>query len=203
MKISLRFLKFSSNGILLSLFLTSCFQSDYTRLVKKELASGIRKDSIILGLELGDSREEFYAKCTDLNKQQLITQGTSGFSVLHFFKDSLVHQKSTEIKLLFSPIFDKGDTLAGMDLDYSYVDWAPWNKSMQSDSLEIKLIRLLELQYKGNPFMEVKSKEVPLKVKVDGNRRLILVKKNDHIVSVKVQDILHPNYMHSVSKNQP
>ena len=51
--------------------------------------------------------------------------------------------------------------------------------------------------------MEVKSKEVPLKVKVDGNRRLILVKKNDHIVSVKVQDILHPNYMHSVSKNQP
>lgn len=203
MKTNLKFLKSLISLFAVAVVLTGCFQSDYTKLVKKELASGVRKDSIVLGLELGDSREEFYAKCTELNKQQLITQGSGAFSVQHFFKDSLVHSKAREIKLLFSPIFDKSDTLAGMDLDYSYSDWAPWNKSAQSDSLEVYLIRLLELQYKGNPFMQVESQKVPLKVKVDGNRRMILVKKNEQIVSVKVQDLLHPNFMHSISKNEP
>jgi len=203
MKTNLKSLKSQISILSLAIVLTSCFQSEYTKLVKKELASGIRKDSVVLGLELGDSRDEFYAKCTELNKQQLITQGSGAFSVQHFFKDSLVHNKPKEIKLLFSPIFDKGDTLAGMDLDYSYSDWAPWNKSSQSDSLEVYLIKLLELNYKGNPFIEVKSQNVPLKVKVDGNRRMVIVKKNEQIVSVKVQDLLHPNFMHSISKNQP
>ncbi|MFZ9982664.1 MAG: hypothetical protein ACO3FI_11600 [Cyclobacteriaceae bacterium] len=187
----------------LAIMVTGCLQSEYTKLVKEELATGVRKDSVVFDIELGDSRDEFYAKCTELNKQQLIMQGSGAFSVQHFFKDSLVHSKPREIKLLFSPIFDKGDTLAGMDLDYSYSDWAPWNKSAQSDSLEVYLIRLLELKFKGNPFIEVKSQNVPLKVKVDGNRRMVIVKKNEQIVSVKVQDLLHPNFMHSISKNQP
>lgn len=203
MKPNLKSLRSILKVLALPFILTSCLQSEYTRLVKKELATGIRKDSIVLGLDLGDSREDFYAKCTELNKRQLITQGPSGFTILHFFKDSLVHKKPTEIKVLFSPIFDKKDTLAGMDLDFSYSDWAPWNKSMQSDSLEVKLLQLLEKHYKGNPFIEVKSQKVPLKVKLDGNRRMIIVKKNEQIVSIKVQDILHPNFMHSISKNQP
>lgn len=203
MMINFKFLKSATSALILSVVLTGCFQSEYTRLVNRELASGIRKDSILLGIDLADSREEFYAKCTELNKQQLITQGSSGFSVLHFFKDSLVHKKATEIKLLFSPIFDKEDTLAGMDLDFSYTNWAPWNKSYQSDSLEIKLMELIEKKYKGNPFILVESNKVPLKVKLDGNRRMIIVKKNEQIVSVKVQDILHPSFMHSVTKNQP
>lgn len=203
MTLKLKFLRSAASALLIGLLLTSCLQSEYTRLVNRELASGIRQDSIVLGIDLGDSREEFYAKCTELNKQKLITQGSSGFSVLHFFNDSMVHKVPTEIKLLFSPIFDKQDTLAGMDLDFSYTNWAPWNKAFQSDSLEVKLVELIERKYKGNPFILVESKKVPLKVKLDGNRRMIIVKKNEQIVSVKVQDILHPNFMHSVTKNQP
>jgi len=203
MKIKLKSLKFVSSSLLLSILLTGCFQSEYTRLVKKELASGIRKDSILLGINLGDSRETLYAKCTDLNKRQLITQGPGGFTILYFFKDSTFHPQSTSIKLLFSPIFDKQDTLAGMDLDFSYEGWAPWNKAYQSDSLELKLVKMLESNYKGNRFIEVKSKNVPLKVKLDGNRRMVLVKKNEQVVSLKVQDILHPKFRHSVSTNLP
>ena len=126
-------MKYPISLVLFGIFLSSCFQSDYTKLVKSELDKGIRRDSILLGIQFGDTRNDFFGKCFDLNKQQLATQGPRGLAVQYLFNDSLVHATPTEIKLLFEPFFDQMDAISDMDLEFSYLAWAPWNRNLQSD----------------------------------------------------------------------
>jgi len=194
---SWRFIKFSCGTLLLATFLVQCVQSDYTKLVKSELAKGVRKDSVLLGIRFGITRNDFYARCLELNQKHLTTQGI-GFYVQYFILDSLVHPKPTQIQLLFSPGFDEKGVLTDMDLKFSYPGWSPWNKSLHSDSLKIKVMKLMEHWYGGNKFItaHVDDHEVP--VKLDGNRRLLVYIENPQIVVVSIQDILHPKYQHNI-----
>lgn len=180
--------------------LFSCFQSDYTRLVKSELAKDKRVDSVVLGINLGDTRDEFYGKCYDLNQQRLVTQGPNGATVQFLFTDSLVHATPTPLRLLFIPLFDEQDTIAEMNMEYSYVGWAPWKRNLQSDTLFQKVQQLLEKSYGGNRFIfpEVAGKHTP--IKLDGNRRMIVYQKDERNVVVKVQDIRNKLFRHSITK---
>ena len=166
-------------------------------MVLEESARGIRQDSILLGINFGDSRNDFYGKCFDLNKEQLVSQGPSNSSVQYLFTDSLVHEKPQEIRLLFFPTFDKNDKIAEMNLELSYMAWAPWNEGLQSDSLKGKVMDLLVTWYGGNNFVlaRVHGEEIP--VKVDGNRRILIFLKDRQSVTVKIQDIQHPKFKHS------
>jgi hypothetical protein len=193
---NLKYLKFVISSFCLSLLFSGCFQSDYTKLVKSELAKGIRNDSILLGIKFGDTRQDFFGRCYDLNKQHLVTQGSKG--VQYFFSDSTVHHSPTEIRLLFSPFFDTKEIIAEMDLEFSYSGWAPWNKELQSDSLKIKIMKLLMNWYKGNEFIVAKVGGENIPVKLDGNRRVLIHIKDTQNVTVRVQDILHPKFKHSV-----
>jgi hypothetical protein len=173
-----------------------CCESDYTRMVKAELAKGVRKDSVFLGLRLGNTRQEFYGKCFDLNKAHLVTQGPEG-AAMYIFKDSSVHARPTEIRVLFVPAFDDKDVITNIDLNFTYTAWAPWNREMQADSLESKVEKLLMRWYGGNNFVTAKTKDAQLPVKVDGNRRVVIYRKEPQNVIVKVQDLLHPKFKHS------
>jgi len=177
-----------------------CVESDYTRLVKQELARNIRMDSVLLGIHLGDTREEFYGQCFDLNKQRLVTQGPNGATVQYLFIDSLVHAVPTPMRLLFIPRFDARDTIAELNLEYSYVGWSPWNSNLQVDTLFVKVQQMLIRSYGGNPFVFPKIEGVKTPVKLDGNRRMIVYKKDERNVVVKVQDIKNAMFRHSVSK---
>lgn len=200
--INLKFIKFTISFLLFSLVLSGCFQSDYTKLVKEELAKGIRVDSLLFGINFGDTRDEFYGKCFDLNKQQLITQGPGGATVQYLFKDSLVHDSLTDLRLLFIPVFDQSDIIIEMNLEFSYLAWAPWNESYQSDKLKEKVLKLLQLWYKGNEFITVEMDGNQVPIKLDGNRRLLVYLKDTQNVVVKIQDILHPQYRHSISSGE-
>ncbi len=180
---------------LLSVAFFGCVQSDYTKLVKSELAKGIRNDSILLGIRFGITQKEFYAKCLELNQQHLATQGL-GFSIQYLITDSVVHRKPTSIRLLFSPGFDEQEILTDMDLKFSYLGWAPWNRNLQSDSLETKVIVLLTRWYGGNKFITAHVGKNDVPVKLDGNRRLLVYIEDAQTVIVQVQDILHPKYKH-------
>ena len=184
---------------LLAQLLWSCFQSDYTKLVKSELAKGVREDSILLGIQFGDTREIFFNKCMELNRHKLATQGPSGLRVQYLFTDSTIHKVPTEIKLLFSPDFDDKNIISEMNLEFSYTGWAPWNRHLQADSLEPKLLKIVNIWYKGNEFIiaDIGGSKIP--VKLDANRRLMLKKLDEQTVLVKVQDILHPRFRHSIS----
>jgi hypothetical protein len=180
--------------------LLSCTQSDYTKLVKSELAKGIKQDSILLGINFGNTRNEFYGRCFDLNRQKLVSQGPGNTSVQYFFTDSLVHDQPTSMRLLFYPGFNESDSLINMDMEFSYPGWAPWNEQFQADSLKIKVLELLMLWYKGNEFVQAKVGDSQIPVKVDANRRILVYTKDTQRVLVKIQDILSPEFMHSISK---
>ena len=197
-----RYTKYPTSLLLFGILFSGCFQSDYTKLVKSELARGIRVDSILLGINLGDTQDEFFGKCFDLNKNQLITQGPSGLSVQYRFADSLVHNTPTPIRMLFSPSFDDKKMIASMELEFTYAAWAPWNQHLQSDSLKIKVMDLLMLWYGGNEFVTAKVNEKEIPVKLDCNRRLLVHIKDTQSVVVSVQDILHPKFMHSTTASE-
>ena len=195
-----RYIRLSGSILLFAICIAGC-QSDYTKLVKSELAKGVRYDSILLGTKLGSTRNDFYGLCYDLNKQGIITAGASG-SVQYVFKDSLVHKLPTFITLLFVPAFDDKDVLTNLDIKFSYSGWASGNRALQSDSLQVKLKELIMRWYGGNSFVTatVDGKEIP--VKLDGNRRIVVTIKDQQNVLVKVQDILHPKFQHSISKEE-
>jgi len=197
-----RFIKYSISFFALVFVLGGCFQSDYTKLVNAELAKGIRMDSVLFGINLGDTRDEFYGKCYDLNQQRLVTEGPNGATVQYLFKDSLFHDETTEMRLLFIPAFDKDDKIMEMNLEFSYRAWAPWNEQYHSEKLKDKVLKLLMLWYKGNDFIIIKIKENDVPVKLDGNRRMLVYVKDEQNVVVKVQDILHPKYRHSITSDE-
>jgi hypothetical protein len=85
-----------------------------------------------------------------------------------------------------------------MDLKFSYNGWSPWNENLQADSLKAKVIELLMMWYKGNEFLSTEVNDHPVTVKLDGNRRILVLKYDEQSVVVRVQDILHPKYRHSV-----
>ena len=195
-----RSIKYFPAIVICSSLSVGCFQSDYTRLVKSELAKDVRADSVLLGIHLGDTRNVFYGKCFDLNRLKLITPGDGGTYVRYLFSDSLFHDVPTNIRLLFYPTFDKNDVIAEIKIDFSYLGWAPWNRPLQSDSLEVKVKKILMHWYKGNGFVtaNIEGRETP--VKVDGNRRMIVEIRDAQSVQVKVQDLLHPYFMHSITQ---
>src|SRR6267142_6490051 len=165
MTMNWKFTKYPISFFVLSIFLTSCIQSEYTKMVEAELAKGVRHDSILLGIHLGETQKEFRDECFALNRKHLTTEGP-GFYVQYVFADSLFHKGPTSIRLLFRPDFDKNDKISDMDVKFDYVAWAPWNRQYQSDSLRVKVIKMLERWYKGNKFViaHVGGKDIPVKV---------------------------------------
>lgn len=198
----LRYTKFRFSAIAaLCLFAGGCMQSDYTRLVKEELAKGIRQDSVLLGMKLGDTRHEFYGKCFDLNKQEIITDGGNGF-VQYVFRDSSGHKDPELMKLRFHANFDNKDRLAEMLMEFSYMSWAPAVPRYHADSLKASTMKLLMQWYGGNQFITAKVDDIELPVKLDGNRRILVYPKDAVSVEVKIQDILHPIFQHSITRDE-
>jgi hypothetical protein len=59
-------------------------------------------------------------------------------------------------------------------------------------------MKLLMKWYKGNEFITAKVGEEEVPVKLDGNRRILVIIRNEQHVLVKVQDILHPSFKHKL-----
>ena len=192
-------IKYLISSIFLVFILGGCIQSDYTKLVKRELGKGVRVDSVVFGIGFGDTRNEYYGKCFDLNRQHLVTAGPDGASVQYLFEDTTVHDSITSVRLLFKPEFDNKDKIIAIDLVFSYPSWAPWNAKYQSDKLREKVLLLLMKWYKGNDFITAKIEGQDLPVKVDGNRRMIVFVRDERNVVVRVHDLLNEKYRHSIT----
>lgn len=170
--------------IILILAVSAC-ESDYTKLVKNELASGVKNDSIFYSLRFGITKMEFFKICMDLNRKHLVTQGPSNknVQVMLIPKDST--QSLKQIKMLFYGKFNSDHIMTGMDVTFSYDAWAPWNKDLQADKLLPVVQDTLLKWFPGNPFMKVKD----VLVKVDGNRQIELRQKSEKDVSVLIEDL--------------
>ena len=143
----------------------------YEQMVKDGLNSGVRHDTLFLGLSLGMSSQDFYTQCWELNKQGIVRQGSGNTSVHYEMRDEL----KDDIDVNFYPNFYE-DKIYEMPVSFKYKGWAPWNKQFSSDTLQNELVDLFQDWY-GEGFMTVEDeRRGNAYVKVDGNRRISLYK---------------------------
>lgn len=181
--------------------ISSCSEKQkYQQLVERELASGIRQDSLFLNLELGMSSESFYKTCWELNKRGLIRQGSGNTTVLYEMNDDL----KFPAELNFYPTFYE-DKIYEIPVQIKYKSWAPWNRPMQSDSLQMDVLSLFKKWY-GDNFIVASSPDPERKayVKVDGNRRISIYrdKSNDAIVWALFTDLSKEDEFKALKTNK-
>jgi hypothetical protein len=158
----------------------------YEKLVKKELATNQRYDSLFLGIYLGMPSKDFYTHCWDLNRKGLITNGSISASVLWKLKTEFTHP----VELNFYPEFYDGKIFK-MWATFNYEAWAPWNKHLFADSLKSGVVDLMKKWYGNNNFVELSdSLRGNIFVKVDGNRRIIIGRQDDTKIKVDFTDLL-------------
>ena len=181
--------------LLAGIFAASC-TSEYQRKVDQELASGERYDSLFLGVEFGMSREEFYKHCWELNRQELVIQGDQNTTV-QYDLDEL----KFPAELNFYPDFHE-DKIFQMPTTFAYKAWAPWNKNLSADSLQLDVLELLKDWY-GDDFIRVESKDRGVAfVRVDGNRRITLYKPDERDVHVLFTDLTVENQLKEMKSDK-
>lgn len=162
----------------------------YNRLVKRELASNKKVDSIFLGLHFGMTQKNFFTHCWEMNKKGILTDGTDDKGNMY-----VLYKLNKELKypaaMNFFPDFNDS-TIYKMRVNIHYSGWASWNKHMFADSLLPDVLSLYKKWYSdGNSFMQINDKEKgTIYVKVDGNRRITIGKYNDMIVKIDITDML-------------
>jgi len=164
--------------------LVACDQgSQYKRLEARELASGEHHDSLFLGLRLGMNSKDFYAHCWELNKKEIIKEGLNNSSVQYILKELKYPGR-----MYFYPKFWE-DKMYEMPVSFVYDAWAPWNKELFADSLQVDVRRIFEDWY-GEGFMEISNEQRgPAFVKMDGNRRITIWKESDQMVRASFTDV--------------
>jgi hypothetical protein len=149
-------------------------RAKYERRLKHELASGVRYDSLFLGLYFGMPEKVFYVHCWNLNHKGLIKQGESNTTAEYELKDELKHPAVMD----FYPKFNQGK-ISEMPVVFKYKGWAPWNKTLSSDNLHKEVLKWYEKVY-GDGFIKVKHHlHGTAYVKIDGNRRITIFKQDD------------------------
>lgn len=146
----------------------------YEYRLKRELASGIRYDTLFMGFHLGMTDKDFYTLCWELNREGIIRQSTNNTSVEYDPADKLNHPST----MTFYPKFEDGK-IVEMPVQFSYDGWAPWNKELSSSALTEDIKRWYEEEY-GPGFIKVTH---PVKgkafTKIDGNRRITIYQEDD------------------------
>lgn len=183
----MKFNKINTSFFLLVLILFSACQSNYTKVVKRELNSGKNNNAIFHGLKFGQTQQEFFDTCWKLNKKGLATHGGNNQNV----KMILYPQDSTKtaerIEMLFYPEFSSENTITAMNVKFSYLGWSLWNKNLESDDLLPVIKDSLLKWYPGNDFMKVND----VLVKVDGNRQIQLTIESNKDVAVLIEDLAY------------
>lgn len=152
--------------------------------IERELATGVRNDSLFLGLSFGLKPQEFFDHCWDLNKRGIVKEGMGNMSVEYLFKDSL----DQPVAFNFYPELD-GTRIHTYKTTFYYYAWAPWHKHLQSSVMLKMLDPILLDWYGGN---EVFSQVIDGKrhfYKIDGNRMIDLSILSDREVVAIYTDL--------------
>lgn len=161
--------------IISGLIISGCSpRAKYERMLKRELASGVRYDSLFLGLYFGMPEKEFYVHCWNLNQKGMIKQGESNTTAELQLTDEVKYPALMD----FYPRFNQGK-ISEMPVSFKYKSWTPWNKTYSSDNLQKEVLKWYEKVY-GTGFIKVNH---PLHgaafVKINGNRRITILKQDE------------------------
>ena len=172
--------------ILLSIIILGTILQSCDSAVHTSSEDGFTKsDSLFLGFHLGMAQKDFFDHCTELNKEQKITQGPGGSTNVEY---RIVGEYDSEISMRFFPTFIE-EKVFEMPVTYSYVAWAPWNRQYWAEKL---LPKVLE-KYKDIYGEDFKLIEHPTQgkvyYKIDGKRRINLFIKDEQFVQAVFTDL--------------
>ena len=173
------------------LFLSCQKESNYSKVLKRELESGKVYNDLIFDLKIGQTKDDYFNICYELNKKKLITSGGRELSPEYIMYPKKENKNSKKIKMSFFGIFDKNNIIKGLDLRFNYYTWSPWNKELHSNYLIEEIKDTLLLWFPGNNFFKLnlkKEKEFAY-IKIDGNRRIRIYKVDAKDVAAKIEDI--------------
>jgi len=172
--------------ILISVFACNSDEHKYDSLVKEELSRGIRKDSLFMGIKLGMTQKEFYTHCWNMNKKGIFVDGANSMTVLYKLNKELKHPASMN----FFPDFNQ-NKIYKMKVIFSYDAFAPWNKRLFADSLQLDVLNLFKKWYNNTNIITMRdAAKGTIFVKVDGNRRILIGKYDEGHVKVVYTDLL-------------
>jgi hypothetical protein len=172
----------SHKPFLFPLFILSIiFQSCDSPIFSSSEDGFSKSDSLFLGFHLGMAQRDFFDHCTELNKQQKITQGPGGSTNVEY---RIVDEYDSEISMRFFPTFID-EKIFEMPVTYSYVAWAPWNRQYWAENLLPKVLEKYKSIY-GDDFKLINHPtQGKVYYKIDGKRRInIFVKDEQHVQSV-------------------
>lgn len=145
----------------------------YEKMEREALKSGERHDSLFFDLELGMTRQDFFLRCSELNKDSVLYMGTGGKPEYHIEKD-LKHSA----RMVFYPDFYE-EKVWNMPVKFFYDGWSPWNPDYSASKLRDRLKEELMEWYGGNEFVEIPHPtDTVALVKIDGNRRILLERES-------------------------
>lgn len=157
----------------------------YERRLNRELASGVRYDSLFMGISFGMTEEAFYKQCWKLNDDSLVKQGTSNMSVEYSIREELKYPATVN----FYPVFDSGK-IVEMPVRFVYNGWAPWNKELSAAKLAEDVKSWYEDIY-GKGFITIVH---PIRgtayTKIDGNRRITIYNEDELHAWARFTDML-------------
>ena len=154
------------------------------RIIRTELESGVRNDSLFLGLKFGIEFQEFFDHCRELNRQGIVKEGSRNMSVEYLFKDSL----NNPIAFNFYARRNGNGLIRQYDTSFYYYAWA-LNRHLYSDVLMKMLPSILMDWYGGNePFTQIKDGKKHL-YKIDGNRMIDLIIFDESTVVATYSDL--------------
>ena len=151
---------------------------------KRELAKGVRQDSIFQGIYLAMPKQEFFDYCWAMNKKNVFTEGSDKSVEYQLGKQNFNYR----IQMNFYPSFI-GDKIAEMPMKFSYFGIDLTVPRNQNEKLMNDVKTLMEEWY-GKDFFKT---DLPFGgkgwAKVTGNRRVLIFSEKEFEVMVLVSDL--------------
>tara|TARA_B100000963_G_scaffold277996_1_gene246371 strand:- start:170 stop:763 length:594 start_codon:yes stop_codon:yes gene_type:complete len=165
-------------------------QSEYTKVLKRELENKNEFNDLIFDMKIGQSRQDYFDICYKLNKKKLIVSGERSLNPELVLKPKNDLVKGSNIKMSFNGIFNEKKIMRGMEMRFYFTGWSSWNKDLSSENLLIQLKDTLREWFPGNDFFKVNfDNNLSTEVKIDGNRRILAYLANSKDVAVRIEDM--------------
>ena len=147
---------------------------NYETKLQQELKSEEINNDIFLGFTLQMPKEDFYARCWDMNKEGQLLHGSSNASVLYKLENE---ELKFPARMEFYPDFYQGKVYQ-MLTEFKYAGWAPWNKEMHAEYLIKDVYTYLKKQH-GDFFLADLENKGKVLCNLNGNRRIIITRISD------------------------
>ena len=165
-------------------------QSEYTKVLKRELENKNEFNDLIFDMKIGQSKQDYFDICYKLNQKKLIVSGQRSLNPELILESKDESVKGSNIKMSFNGIFNEKKIMKGMEMRFYFTGWSSWNKDLSSDNLLVQLKDTLREWFPGNDFFKVNfENNLSTEVKIDGNRRILAYLVNSKDVAVRIEDM--------------